>query len=458
MQLALGLKRNNIMSHMQDKMSPDSSPGVLGKSGIRRVNKRPMYIAVGCCAIFCLIVAYVANKRAAQNTLAVEKEAQQHNNKRNTAAMALEILNGKQNGLLITPEKEKDSEEIEPIPFKEIPVPKKPVEPTDKPFQPQQENPERIDPEVEQIRRNKMRDFVEAVKAKTEVNVSTMGQGIKPQQPETRSEMLQELANVRRQIDQNGGDATASYEAQVQRIKATMAGNTSNSAEIAVNDYEQFGKKGKGDRWLLEEEVTTPHSPYELRAGWVIPGVMISGINSDLPGQIVAQVSQDVYDTATGHFLLIPHGTRLIGTYSSDISYGQDGIMIAWQRLIFPDGKSLDLGSMPGADMAGYSGFRDKVNNHYIRIFGNALLLTGITATISYSQDRDQNNTNSNQAPNMSSEMSAALGQIVGQTAAQLIQKNLNISPTLEIRPGYRFNVIVTKDLVFKKPYASFDY
>ncbi len=132
--------------------------------------------------------------------------------------------------------------------------------------------------------------------------------------------------------------------------------------------------------------------------------------------------------------------------------------MIAWQRLVFPDGKALDLGSMPGADMAGYSGFRDQVNNHYFRIFGNALLLSGITATIAYSQDRNQNNNNSNQAPNMSSEMSAALGQVFGQAIAQVVQKNLNISPTLEIRPGYRFNIMVTKDLAFTKPYQAFDY
>ncbi|WP_284695670.1 TrbI/VirB10 family protein, partial [Escherichia coli] len=89
------------------------------------------------------------------------------------------------------------------------------------------------------------------------------------------------------------------------------------------------------------------------------------------------------------------------------------------------------LGSMPGADMAGYSGFRDQVHNHSFRIFGNALLLSGITATIAYSQDRDQNNNNSNQAPNMSSEMSAALGQVFGQAIAQVVQKNLNIAPTL---------------------------
>ncbi len=110
-------------------------------------------------------------------------------------------------------------------------------------------------------------------------------------------------------------------------------------------------RKGQGDRWLLDEKVSAPHSQYELRAGWVIPGVMISGINSDLPGQIVGQVAQDVYDSATGKYLLIPHGTRVIGTYSSDVAYGQEGVAVR-QRLVFPDGKALDLGSMPGADMA----------------------------------------------------------------------------------------------------------
>ncbi|MCS1679820.1 conjugal transfer protein TrbI, partial [Escherichia coli] len=263
---------------------------------------------------------------------------------------------------------------------------------------------------------------------------------------------------------------TASYDAQVQRIRASMNGVTDSNSDtgmqlasvggvsVSHNDINQFGKKGQGDRWLLDEQISAPHSQYELRAGWVIPGVMISGINSDLPGQIIGQVAQDVYDSATGKYLLIPHGTRVIGTYSSDITYGQEGVMIAWQRLVFPDGKALDLGSMPGADMAGYSGFRDQVNNHYFRIFGNALLLSGITATIAYSQDRNQNNNNSNQAPNMSSEMSAALGQVFGQAIAQVVQKNLNISPTLEIRPGYRFNIMVTKDLAFTKPYQSFDY
>ena len=200
-----------------------------------------------------------------------------------------------------------------------------------------------------------------------------------------------------------------------------------------------------------------PTTPFEIRAGAVIPGIMLSGINSDLPGQIMAQVSQDVYDTATGKYLLIPQGTRMVGTYSSDVGYGQEGVLIAWQRLVFPDGKALDIGAMPGADMAGYSGFRDKVNHHLLRLYGSALFMAGITAGASIAT-QDDNNSVGYQQHSVSSELSSALGQQLGQVSAQIISKNLNISPTIEIRPGYRFNIVAVKDVTFTKAYQSFDY
>lgn len=171
----------------------------------------------------------------------------------------------------------------------------------------------------------------------------------------------------------------------------------------------------------------------------------------------MAQVSQDVYDTPTGRYLLIPQGSRLVGSYSSDVAYGQSRVLVAWQRIVFPDGKAMDIGSMPGGDQAGYSGFKDKVNNHYVRLFGSALLMSAVTAGVSLSQD-NSNNSGFGQETTASSAMSEALGQQLGQVTAQLISKNLNIAPTLEIRPGFRFNVIVTKDLTFSKPYKSFDY
>ena len=182
---------------------------------------------------------------------------------------------------------------------------------------------------------------------------------------------------------------------------------------------------------------------------------MISGINSELPGQLTAQIAQNVYDTPTGSHLLIPQGSRIIGQYSSDVAFGQSRVLIAWQRIIFPDGKAMDIGDMPGADSAGYSGVNDLVNNHYFRIFGSALLMSAVTAGIALSQERDNDFGDSVTA---SQAMSEALGQQLGNVTSQLIAKNMNIAPTLEIRPGYRFNIIVTKDMNFSKPYQGFDY
>lgn len=222
-------------------------------------------------------------------------------------------------------------------------------------------------------------------------------------------------------------------------------------------NYAQFGAGSEGgDRWKLDSQPEAPRSPFELRAGFVVPATLISGINSELPGQIMAQVSQNVYDTPTGKHLLIPQGSRLVGMYSSDVAYGQSRVLIAWQRIVFPDGKAMDIGSMPGGDSAGYAGFKDKVNNHYFRVFASAFLMSGVTAGIAMSQDDGSNSVNGR--PTASSAMSEALGQQLGQVTAQMIAKNLNIAPTLEIRPGYRFNVIVTKDMTFSKPYRSFDY
>ena len=140
------------------------------------------------------------------------------------------------------------------------------------------------------------------------------------------------------------------------------------------------------------------------------------------------------------------------------MKYGQARVLVAWQRIVFPDGKAMDIGAMPGGDSAGYAGFNDQVNNHYWRLFGSAFLMSAVTAGIAYSQNQNQPSGPYYGAPSASSAMSEALGQQLGQVTAQMIGKNLSISPTLEIRPGYRFNVIVTKDMTFSKPYRSFDY
>ena len=194
---------------------------------------------------------------------------------------------------------------------------------------------------------------------------------------------------------------------------------------------------------------------FEVKTGTLIPGVMVSGVNSDLPGSLIAQVTQNVYDTASGRHLLLPQGAKLYGVYDSRVVYGQERVLIAWNRVVFPDGSSVTLGAMPGADMAGYAGFNDQVNNHYLRIFGSAIMMSLITGGMSYAIDQASNTSDGQTSTTMQDEMISALAAQLGQTTLQLLQKNLNIKPTLEIRPGYQFNVIVTKDMVFRGPYAA---
>ncbi|AWK88613.1 TrbI/VirB10 family protein [Azospirillum thermophilum] len=187
-------------------------------------------------------------------------------------------------------------------------------------------------------------------------------------------------------------------------------------------------------------------SPYEVKAGTIIPGVMESGINSDLPGIIKARVRENVYDTATGQYLLIPKDSMLVGTYDNGVEMGQERVLIAWNRIIYPDASSLDLGSMPGADQSGYAGFSDQVNNHYFRTFGNALLLSIFSAGVQLSQPQQRGD--SRGGYDAQQIIAGSLGQQMGQLGAEYARKGLNVAPTLEIRPGYRFNIMVTKDMI----------
>ncbi len=207
-----------------------------------------------------------------------------------------------------------------------------------------------------------------------------------------------------------------------------------------------------------------PASPYTVMAGSMIPAVLVSGINSDLPGPILAQVSQSVFDSATGRSLLIPQGSRLIGAYSNASTYGQQRVRIAWQRLIFPNTASMDLPQMPGADKSGYSGFTDQVDNHYLATFGTAALMSLISAGQMVGQMATFGGGAGYGAygyyqPNqwaMASEMagSAASGQF-GSMGQQMIGNGMNRPATIEIRPGYQFNVMVTEDLAFPGPYKN---
>ena len=194
------------------------------------------------------------------------------------------------------------------------------------------------------------------------------------------------------------------------------------------------------------DRVTKPASPYVVQAGTVIPAALITGIRSDLPGQITAQVTEDVYDSPTGKYLLIPQGARLIGQYDSSVAFGQSRVLLVWTRLIMPDGMSIVLERQPGADTQGYAGLEDETDNHWGMLFKAAVLSTllsvGANAGIGYNEGF------------LLQGLGLGASQSFSQTGQQIVQRQLNIQPTLTIRPGFPVRVIVTRDLVLA-PYAQ---
>jgi type IV secretory pathway VirB10-like protein len=200
----------------------------------------------------------------------------------------------------------------------------------------------------------------------------------------------------------------------------------------------------------LQAALRDPSSPFLVMAGTAIPAVMIGGINSDMPGMVIGQVSENVYDTATGRYLLVPQGSRLIGSYDNVVAHGQTRVGVIWNRIIYPDTESIDLGSMEGADRGGYAGFHDQVDTHFWSKIGNALLISIASAGVQLSQPQAVNGQNYNSQQIAA----AALGQQFGELGQEYARAGLSIPNTLEIRPGYRFVVMVNKDMHLR-PYVD---
>lgn len=211
--------------------------------------------------------------------------------------------------------------------------------------------------------------------------------------------------------------------------------------------------EGKVGQYYLKETKQSPLGKYELKMGWKIPAMLIDGIDSDLPGQTCAQVRENVFDSATGKYLLIPQGTKVCGSYDSQVAVGQTRLLMVWNRLVFEDGSTLNLQGMPGTDQAGYAGFDAEVDNHYVKVFTSAGMLSLFSAGVQLSQPKQSGNTNA--APTTGQIAAGALGQQLGQVGIGMIQQQLKIQPTLKQKPGYRFNIQLTRDITFPKPYNS---
>jgi type IV secretory pathway VirB10-like protein len=234
-----------------------------------------------------------------------------------------------------------------------------------------------------------------------------------------------------------GTNYSPSEEYQFQNMQDQKSAFVASSRNKAMDDY-------------LATTRVPPVTSFVIRAGWDIPAVLEQGINSDLPGDTRALVRESVYDTASGQHLLIPQGSRLVGRYNSQVAYGQNGLQVTWERLIFPDGSSIDLSGMSGEDAAGRSGFRDKVDNHYKRLLGFGLLTSVFAAALQVSQNHSGNVLT---YPSPGEVTAGAVGQQMATLGTEITRRNLNVQPTIKIETGYRFNVRVNRDIAFEAPY-----
>jgi len=426
------------------RLSPEISPSTmeLKTRKARRINNWPVFIAIviGLVVVGTLCLVLLGRSGKAKPDSA--GLAPQSGKVATAQAKELTTLMGGEGGLVnppAPPELPKRAPEPEP---KEPPASLPGIVPEAKAPKPPQ-----LTEEAKKVRDRRFRQMEQAIDGPIQVRIDErklQNDGIDG-----------EMARLERQLAALSGQDAQSYEQRLAAAKAAIGGGDGAADYAGRNDLSRTKQFSGEKNWTNPATVEAPAVMHIIRTGSVIPATLVGGINSDLPGQIIGQVSQNVYDTPTGKYLLIPQGSRLVGEYSSQVQYGQSRVFAVWQRLIFPDGKALDLGEMPGSSGAGYAGFRDRVNNHYIRIFGSAIMMSAILAGVEMTQD---NSSSTGNQQRMSDAMSEALGNQLGGVMAEMLQKNMNIAPTLEIRPGYRFNVMLVRDLVFSGPYSGFDY
>lgn len=430
---------------------PDDSPDLLSRppsrgAGVRRLNKVPLFIVIGLVVLVLLILVYTAATRGQRAQLA----ASDGDNEGQVAASAPPEMAGSQEagaipaavvgptidpttGAVVGPDGMVPGAGMQP---QQVMVQQRPPNPYEQDWA-------RYHQQRLQVTQDRESQFMSALNAPSSVQLAS-AQGAGNPDPAA----LGGIAGA-------GGMAGMAGAGMPGAPGAGMAGGAGGNGGQPDNDSEFNGQQAKREFVNNRQREsnyspavrTATVSPFEMKAGTVIPAVMLGGINSDLPGQILGQVSENVYDTKTGRHLLIPQGSRLVGTYDNAVTMGQNRVLVVWKRVIFPDASSLDLDFMPGSDQGGYAGFRDRVNNHYGKIFGSALMLSLFSAGIQVSQPRNQSILDN---PSYGQTAAGAVGQQLGLAGTQLMQRNLRIQPTLEIRPGYRFNVTVTKDLIIQ--------
>ena len=276
--------------------------------------------------------------------------------------------------------------------------------------------------------------------------------------------MSAELRNIATTTDRDlEGEGSVNVYGQIAQQDAERAAPTGSASSGIGTGSEGSRQQGVGLTGgtssvsfarAFHTSVQAAPGPYAVQAGTVIPAVLVTEINSDLPGQVLAQVSRDVYDSRSLSALLIPKGSKLLGKYADQVGVGQDRLLVAWSRVILPDGRSITLPGLETKDRTGAGGLHDQVDRHGGQVFGTAALLSLIGAGVQLSQPNGGYGALGSY-PTAGQVAAGAVGQQLADVATQMLRRDLNVQPTIRIRQGMPFNVFIATDLVFSEPYVS---
>lgn len=391
---------------------------------IRRLNRLPIWIGIGLVVVFLAVIIYGLSSRG----LHFGRQADDGGTIRPASSDADQLKQGIPDGII-----------GEPPPAAQRSTPPELQEPIVNPFPPVASTNEVV--ELEDWRARLEREQEEQLLRELHrLNMAS----IQADSAALDSPIAVDLGNYNETVTEVAGTVAGPASGASDPYAAIRAGGQSTDPNGQVAK-ENFFNQNIADLGYLPNSVVPQMSPYELKRGSVIPATLITGINSDLPGRITAQVSQNVYDSATGRHLLIPQGTKLFGRYDSNVSLGQNRVLAIWTDIVFPNGSTLQIGGMAGTDVSGYGGFTDKVDNHYLETFGSAILvaLIGAGTEMMIPSDRNRSGT----AGSAEDAARRSFAETFGQVSEQTLTRNLNVQPTLEIRPGYVFNVMIESDL-----------
>ena len=411
------------------------------QNGMRRLNRLPIIIAIIVIVLFIGVVVIGLSLRGLPFNRNTDSSAS------NTPATTFgdQLKRGITDGIIGDPEEREN--------FQPTPVIQEQKTEKEKPTQEQNriardDQRSRLEPDEvwkARLKREQDEQYIREAQrqrmARFQARATALDSPLKVDVSDIERDSAKSTANDRQTPTEATSSASDLYAAAMK--SGLMGQNVDPNAQSSKEDF--FNQDIK-DLGYLPNKVVPQMSAFELKRGSVIPATLITGLNSDLPGRVTAQVSQNVYDSATGYRLLIPQGAKLFGRYDSKVSFGQERVLVVWTDLIFPNGSTLQIGGMAGTDAEGYGGFKDKVDRHLWRTFGSAALVALIGTGIDMSMP--ENSTLATQ-DTASDAARRNFAEVFGRAAEQTISKNLNVQPTVRIRPGYKFNVLVDEDIVF---------